>query len=201
MGIDSGSRAEALAVKVDRLRAVLAEDPDGDLLASFPPGAELDPSRELDTYHRQMEACIASGRLPATATVGLVSLTLPAAMIELYRLTDRAQAGDIELFGTFDKGAIMDAEGEVHRDDEHWLRIGLIGNDNFLVNLTTGEVMFADQYFWRYGGHDTSRLVAPDLLTFFDECMTGARYHEFVNDEELEDEDRWYRFLQDNDFV
>ncbi|APA96043.1 hypothetical protein [Nocardia seriolae] len=128
-------------------------------------------------------------------------LSLPAAVIELYRLTGRAQAGDIELFGTFDKGVIVDADGEVHRDDEHWVRIGLIGNDNLLINLITGEVMFADQYFWRYGENDASRIVAPDLLTYFDECMTGPRYREFVTDEELEEEDGWYRFLQDNNFA
>ncbi|MFE3191979.1 hypothetical protein ACFXHA_23415 [Nocardia sp. NPDC059240] len=201
MDIDSGVRIGALAAKVTRLRAALANDPDGDLLASFPAGIDLDPSRELDTYRRQVENYTASGRLPAAATVGLESLTLPAAMIDLYRLTDRAQTGDIELLGTFDKGAIMNAEGEVHRGDEPWLRIGLIGNDNFLIHLTTGEVMFTDQYFWRYGEHDTSRLVAPDLLTFFDECMTGTRYREFVTDQELDDEDGWYRFLQDNNFA
>ncbi|WP_433566821.1 hypothetical protein ACQP1O_17510 [Nocardia sp. CA-151230] len=201
MGIDGSSRVEVLAAKVARLRAILAKDPEGDLLASFPPGVELDPSRELDVYRRQTRARVASDRSPAAAAIGLESLGLPTAVIEVYRLTDRAQAGDIELFGSFEKGAIMNAEGEVDRVEEDWLRIGLIGNDNFLVSLTTGEVMFADQYFWRYGEQDTSRLVAPDLLAFFDECMTGPRYREFITDEELEDEDGWYRFLQDNGFI
>lgn len=201
MDFDTSTRAEVLTAKVARLRAVLAEDPDGDLLASFPAGVDLDPSRDLDVYRRQTRARVASDTVPAAAVLELDGLALPVEMIELYRLTNRAQAGDIELFGSFDKGAIMNAGGEVHRADEHWLRIGLIGDDNFVINLTTGEVMFADQYFWRYGEQDTSRVVAPDLLAFFDECMTGPRYREFVPDEELEDEDGWYRFLRDNGFI
>ncbi|APA96028.1 hypothetical protein NS506_01961 [Nocardia seriolae] len=76
MDIDGNSRVGEIAVKVDRLRAVLAEDPGGDLLASFPPGVELDPSRELDTYRRQMETRVASGRLPAVA-VGSATGAVP----------------------------------------------------------------------------------------------------------------------------
>ncbi|MET9491407.1 hypothetical protein [Nocardia sp. NPDC006630] len=185
--------------KVDRLRSVLSRG--RYLRAEFPPGVELDDAEQLAGYHRTMEYYFASGHLPAEARAGLDELTLPRAMVELYRITAHPKSGRISLFQTFDKGEIMDPHGWAHRDDEHWLAVGSVADDKFLVSLMTGEVMFADHQFSRPGDVDTTRIVAPDLLTFFDECMIGPRYGEFVSAADLTDPAGWFRFLQDNDLA
>ncbi|MFI9506936.1 hypothetical protein [Nocardia sp. NPDC052566] len=189
-----------IAEKVDRLRSLLPERGESDFFAIFPPGADLDSDGIIADYCQYMNFLIDSDEVSIAVRPGLDDLRLPDAMVELYRITSHPDADVIELFSQFDKGEIMDSGGEVHRSEEHWLTIGLIGNDRLLVSLVTGEVMFSDQYFWRYGEEDSSRVVAPDMLTFFNECMIGARYAEFVHPDELENPAGWYRFLRDNRF-
>ncbi|WP_194829409.1 hypothetical protein [Nocardia sp. XZ_19_231] len=92
----------------------------------------------------------------------------------------------------------MDEGGEVYRIEEHWINVGITGNDTFLLNLITGEVMLSDQYFWRYGEVNRSRIVAPDMLTFLNDYLFGVKYAELVDLSELEDPGGWYATLTAN---
>ncbi|MFI1916277.1 hypothetical protein [Nocardia sp. NPDC020380] len=166
--------------KVAVLRGLLDHGDEFEFIADFPVGVDLDRDSILEGYNE---------------TLGI---SVPEGLVDLYAITAGPQADSIELFSAFSKGELFDSNGEIYRADEHWLTVGLIGNDKFLVSLTTGEVLFADQYYWRYGESDSSRLVAPDMLTFFNECMIGPRYREFIDPEESDDPTGWYRFIQDN---
>lgn len=185
-----------VAEKVDRLRSLI--EGDREFLVTFPAGVALDETAVLDGYREQIRFLIGQGEIPETAGDELDGLVLPPALVELYSITAAPNVEYIELFGDFDKGEIMDADGQVHRFAEHWLEIGLFGNDKFMVDLVSGQVMYSDQYFWRYGEPDSSRIVASDALVFFDECVTGPRYREFLETDEIEDPNGWYQFLRAN---
>lgn len=188
-----------IAEKVDRLRTLTADaEGEHDFLVSLPPGAALDEDAVIDAYRNRMRFLIARGEIPEAVGDDLDGLTVPPALVELYSITEAPTADYIELFDGFDKGEIMDRDGQVHRDAEHWLAIGRIGNDKILIDLVSGQVMFSDQYFWRYGEPDSTRIAAADALVFFDECMTGPRYREFIDEADAADPDGWFRFLLAN---
>ncbi|MFE6857193.1 hypothetical protein [Nocardia sp. NPDC057668] len=192
-----------VAAKVDRLRALLPNGDYDDYIAQFPPGVELDERQLLDSYLEciDFEAEYRGG--PAHAGSPRDDLRVPPELIVLFGITGHPRAGylDLGLNPRRLQGEIMDPDGECCRLDEHWIRVGLLGNDLFLVSLTSGEVMFADQYFWRYAEKDASRVVAPDLLTFFNEYLVGPRYLEFASPEELENPRGWFAFLRNNGFA
>ncbi|MFC6010242.1 hypothetical protein [Nocardia lasii] len=201
MGNGVEALAREVAEKVDRIRSLLAESSENEFVATFGAGVELDSAAILDEYCRTMDFSIEQGWVSSGNRAEWPALVVPEALTALYRITNAATAGYVGLFDKFCKGDIMDPDGEVHRSEEHWLQVGLIGNDQFSVSLMSGEVMFADQYFWRYGEQDSSRIVAPDMLTFFDEYMIGPKYREFLVDDEAERPGSWFRFLLDYGFA
>ncbi|MGW6427216.1 hypothetical protein ACWF82_31470 [Nocardia sp. NPDC055053] len=201
MGSGVEAQAREVAEKVGKIRRLLTESSENEFLATFEAGVELDSAAILDEYRRTMEFEIKQGWVSSGNRSEWLALVVPEALTALYRITNAPQADYIELFGEFRKGEIMDPDGQVFRSEEHWLQVGLIGNDQFLMSLTSGEVMFADQYFWRYGEQDSSRIVAPDMLTFFDEYLTGPKYREFLVDDEADRPDGWFRFLLDHGFA
>ncbi|UGT41840.1 hypothetical protein LTV02_39095 [Nocardia yamanashiensis] len=199
MDIGVGAQAHEVAEKVSRLRHLL---PGWSQVGSrFEPGVELDTEVILSGYRDVMESGIEQGWMPESARTELPGLVVPEALIALYRITNAPAVPDISLFYGFDKGEILDPDGEVYRTEEHWLSVGLIGNDRFLVSLTSGQVMLSDHCSWRYGAPSNSRIVAPDMLTFFDRCMTGPMYREFLEEAEASRPDYWYQFLLDHGFA
>lgn len=208
MDVELSARARTIVEKVDRVRRILDDKAlFGTDLGTFPRGAELDEVGILAGYRVQMEGLFEEGLVREEVLATLDMLTLPTAMIELYRITDGSRPVDhISLFDTSSpmfgrKGEIRDPEGENYRFDEHWLMVGLHSNDKFLVSLTSGEVMFADQYYWRYDEADSSRVLAPDMLTFFDEFVIGPRCREFLSEEDINDPDGWYQLLRTSGFI
>lgn len=201
MDFQTAALARDVAEKVARLRRLLAETPRSRRLADLSQGVKLDTEAILAAYRRATGTQIPQDSITAAVPPSPSELVVPEALTELYRITNRPRTGDIELRPDFHKGHIMNSDGEVNRNDEHWLSVGLIGNDHFLLSLTSGEIMFADQYFWRYGDEDSSRVVAPDILTFFNECMIGPRYREFLEEEEVDEPEGWYSFLVSHGFA
>ncbi|MEV0080464.1 hypothetical protein AB0H58_28995 [Nocardia neocaledoniensis] len=205
MEVESTALGREVARKLDILRPVLEPVSWTVYEARFPPGITLDQGAILTAYREQMGYLIESGWAAADVGVDLESLTLPSAMVELYGITDGADATGIELWtsdGWWSKGEIMNGDGHAHRLEEHWLKFGLWGNDCFLVSLTSGEVMFSDQYFWRYNENDSSRVLAPDMLTFVDEYMLGPKCLEFVGDDNDDPSwHAWYSLLQQSGFA
>ncbi|MGV9408573.1 SMI1/KNR4 family protein [Nocardia sp. NPDC003693] len=169
----------------------------------LPHGTAISADDVLTGYVREIAAIDAwDSAKPDLHRFGL--LAVPDALVELYRITNAPYFGGVvELFSPpFRKGEIMDADGDVHREDEHWLSFGMTGtNDYLLISLTNGEVMLANHYFWRYGEQDNSRILAPDALTFFNEFLVGARFRELLEQEQADDPEGWLRFLQDNGFA
>ncbi|MFI9507125.1 SUKH-4 family immunity protein [Nocardia sp. NPDC052566] len=94
-----------VAAKVERLRSIISDDhgDDGDFLALFPAGIELAEDSVLGSYRRQMESIIDSGRASEDVRAGLDDLSLPNAMLELYRITNHPTADLVEFFGRFTK--------------------------------------------------------------------------------------------------
>ncbi|MFE6923627.1 hypothetical protein ACFVAV_21560 [Nocardia sp. NPDC057663] len=185
-----------VASKVTAVRKASANDPVA--LSRFPPGSELDTVRILEEYCEEVHRCVDCGDVPALVLTTLESLRIPTSLIELNRITSGPSVSGLSIGSRFAKGDIMDEDGEVYRIEEHWINVGIASNDTFLLNLTTEEVMFSDQYFWRYGEGNRSRVVAPDMLTFVNEYMFGAKYVELVDPSELEDPEGWYATLVAN---
>jgi hypothetical protein len=188
---------EDIIRKVEILRRAIGS-PDPEAAAPdgrFPPGRAIDTVPQA--YLEGFSAAVRSSAVePRPGIDG--RLALPPELVELYRITNGADCGGIEFETVWDgsggecfaKGDIMDDEGQVTRDDEHWARLARIGNDWFLVDLESGGVMFSDQYFWRYGDPNVSRVLAPDALTFFNEFVVGPKYAEILADVP-DPENRW----------
>ncbi|MFD4434259.1 hypothetical protein [Nocardia sp. NPDC058497] len=185
-----------MASKVTAVRNASANDPVA--LSRFPSGSELDTLRILGEYCEEMHRSVDRNDVPVSVLAGLESLRIPISLIELNRITSGPSVSGLSIGSRFAKGDIMDEDGEVYRIEEHWINVGIAGNDTFLLNLTTGHVMFSDQYFWRYGEENRSRVVSSDMLTFVNEYMFGAKYVELVDPSELEDPDGWYATLVAN---
>jgi hypothetical protein len=155
----------------------------------FPPGCDIGsvPRTYLETFSHY----VAQGYVAPQPAIE-ERLTFPPALVELYKITNGADAGAISMFelgshGALLKGEIMGEDGDAVRDEEHWAEIGLIINDRFLVNLESGEVLYSDQEYWRYAdGSDGTRVLAPDALTFFNEYVVGPKYGTIIPERRLD---------------
>ncbi|MFD7843992.1 hypothetical protein ACFV4K_13805 [Nocardia sp. NPDC059764] len=147
------------------------------------------------TIERRWDISPDSGDMSVDSGVDLNHLVFPDAMVHLYEITCRAHAGSIYLLDGFEKGQFMDEDGEPCRLDEHWLRFGLVGDDHLLVSLTSGDVVFSDQYYWRYDESDSSRVLAPDVLTFFNDYAVGPKYSDLGPSYHREGPSGWLHLL------
>ncbi|WP_306363110.1 hypothetical protein [Nocardia sp. CC227C] len=189
-----------VAEKVQIIRDILSDDDALYSLAEFPPGIDLNASMALASYR---EAFALPDRSDEVADINLDNLNLPVGLVELYQISDSPMAGGIEFYSEsqLTKGSVLDAEGIPCSIQEHWLRFALVANDNFLVSLTDGRVMYSDHSAWRYGSTNSSRIVSSDVLSFVNEYMLGPKYLEFEPTHGLEEVYGWYRFLREHSLV
>ena len=123
----------------------------------------------------------------------------PPSLKEMYGLTCAPECGllDFHTEVNFGEEPVHDSEGTPIETTEQWLRIGISGNDRIFVGMHTGTIALYDPDFYRYGETSGLRLIAPDMLSFFEKCLHAHSYATILQ-LDSEDEDEWHSFLIEN---
>jgi hypothetical protein len=135
--------------------------------------------------------------LPAGARPGRIGAELPDRYREFLEVCDGATCGDVTVFDAATVGSMQFYadpvdEAEVSLGREEWFCPGVVSDEPFFVNRSTGAVWYFPDTGVEWWKSAVFERASDDFITFFQEWVTGPRYMHLTGSQS---EEQWPELL------